>query len=261
MAWVEVHEELPDHPKVIALAKALDVKDHDCVWPKLIRLWHWCLTHRPDGNLSGLTARKIASVSNWDGDPDQWVTELSRNGWIDDTGHIHDAEQYFGRWRKIKAGNRKRKQKQRHREREVTRDSAVTVTGTPRPRPRPKPDLDQDSKNESVLAKSTSRVTSRYKKEWGAAFGSAPDVTPKDIEVARELATDHPFDEIAPALHHYCSHFEGFWGRKGAPLRGLKSSWQEVATSRIGLSIAPLGGVSVLETCGCVGQDDGGGEK
>lgn len=48
MAWIELHDDLPDHKKVIKLSGLLHL-DKDAVVGKLIRLWLWALNNREDG--------------------------------------------------------------------------------------------------------------------------------------------------------------------------------------------------------------------
>ena len=49
MAWIELHDNLPDHQKTIDLANELRI-DKDTVVGKLVRLWTWALNEQ--GNLA-----------------------------------------------------------------------------------------------------------------------------------------------------------------------------------------------------------------
>ena len=46
--WIESHDNLADHVKTIASAKALGI-DKDMLVGKLHRMWHWVLRHHEDG--------------------------------------------------------------------------------------------------------------------------------------------------------------------------------------------------------------------
>lgn len=49
--WIELHDNLPDHPKVVKLSKLLNM-DRDLARAKLERLWLWALNNRLNGVLS-----------------------------------------------------------------------------------------------------------------------------------------------------------------------------------------------------------------
>jgi len=51
MSWIEIHDNLPDHPKVGEVAEALKM-DNDAVVGKLVRLWTWAINNREDGVFS-----------------------------------------------------------------------------------------------------------------------------------------------------------------------------------------------------------------
>jgi hypothetical protein len=278
--WVEVHGELPDHAKVIALAQAIGELDHDRVWPKLVRLWLWCLSNRPDGILEGLGAKKIASICCWDGDPDLWLAALTaRHGefspWVDTTPlRVHDADEYLGRWARLREGARARKRAQRERQ-NVTRD--VTVTS--------QRNLDLDLENdvgrsgkykrsknsaqaptrarargtrgvqglvEAAVAATqlspakrakavelTRRIVAEYLATWRAAYGHDGNVNERDIETVLALLLKHKVDEVSVAVHYYVAHHAGHWASRGAPLHGMESSWQEVLSDRAAVVADP----------------------
>lgn len=75
MAWIEAHDTLPDHPKVLRAAKALRL-DADALLGKLIRLWTWALNHREDGVLSDLDAAILHRIMNFSGRADKLLSAL-----------------------------------------------------------------------------------------------------------------------------------------------------------------------------------------
>lgn len=93
MAWIEVHTNLPDHPKVLRAAKALRI-DSDALVGKLIRLWTWALENREDGLLDDLDADKLYRLMNYDGDNSELIAVLVRYGLLDEQENgcysIHD---------------------------------------------------------------------------------------------------------------------------------------------------------------------------
>ncbi len=84
MAWIELHQSIRDHRKVIDLADRLEIAEPYaaglCVY-----LWTWALDNAPDGVLRTST-RLIAKASGWSGDEAQLFDALLVK--------IHDWEQY-----------------------------------------------------------------------------------------------------------------------------------------------------------------------
>ena len=75
MAWIELHQSLPQHRKLLALRDALGLRTpaalgHMCL------LWLWALDNAPDGDLSALPARQLAEICQFSerraGDLCQW---------------------------------------------------------------------------------------------------------------------------------------------------------------------------------------------
>lgn len=61
MAWIELHQALPQHRKLLALRDALRLRTpaalgHMCL------LWLWALDNAPDGDLSALPPRQLAEI-------------------------------------------------------------------------------------------------------------------------------------------------------------------------------------------------------
>ena len=152
MAWIELHDTLPDHDKVLDVAEALKM-DKDLVVGKLVRLWTWALNNREEGAFKARDIQTIAEVMRYKGKPQRLVDALAAARLLDledDTYSIHDWDERVGmllaKREKTRSQARDRKRKQREKERDendghenVTRDKcdshAVTV---------PKPYLNQD---------------------------------------------------------------------------------------------------------------------
>ena len=64
MAWIEVHQSLIRHPKVLDVAHRLRCDEAQVVG-HLVALWCWAIDARPDG--AGLTACHIAAGAGWKG--------------------------------------------------------------------------------------------------------------------------------------------------------------------------------------------------
>jgi 5-methylcytosine-specific restriction endonuclease McrA len=116
MAWIEVHQSLPNHKKTLVASDILDIPPVHFMG-HLICFWLWALDNAPDGNLKGISARIIARAAQWDGDPQQFLNALLQAGFIDQVGDsyvIHDWYDYAGRL--LDQRQHAAEQKRRHRE-------------------------------------------------------------------------------------------------------------------------------------------------
>lgn len=121
MAWIELHQALRTHPKLIHLATLLKT-DPDSARVKLENLWLWALDYCPNGSLTvakrPLTEPEIAVASGWNGEATDWVRSLIASGWIDKipggaggtTMYLHDWQKYGGKWCKKRERDIIRKQ-------------------------------------------------------------------------------------------------------------------------------------------------------
>lgn len=155
MAWIESHQELKDHPKLMRLARALGIHRAQAIG-HLHALWWWALDYAPDGDLSDYDPEDIAEAALWDGDAQQFVDALvscgpgSSAGFLEREGTrllLHDWCQY-GNQHKVRqqAAERKRRSRERAHDShtrvtpvqindgEMSRDRHVTVTGPERDR-------------------------------------------------------------------------------------------------------------------------------
>ena len=153
MAWLEVHQELIQHPKIKRLARMLNISKFEAAG-RLFAFWCWALDYADNGNLSRFDAEDIADAMEWEGDAQKLVDAMidcgpgDSCGFIDrrdDALFVHDWDDYMGRLLSMREKNRERKARQRDRQNAlrdghapVTRDSTVTsqschepVTGLP----------------------------------------------------------------------------------------------------------------------------------
>lgn len=96
MAWVEIHDNLPDHHKVIDLSGLLKV-DKDAVVGKLIRLWTWALNCREDGFIRTKDAPTLADVMRLKGRPERIIkamVDVQLLDPVDGGWRIHDWEEH-----------------------------------------------------------------------------------------------------------------------------------------------------------------------
>lgn len=109
MAWIEAHDTLPDHPKVLRAAKALRL-DSDALVGKLLRLWTWALSNREDGVLSDLDAGVLHRIMNYGGKADKLLAALTEVRLLDALPDgryaIHDWDEHVGLYRERKEAQR-----------------------------------------------------------------------------------------------------------------------------------------------------------
>lgn len=97
MPWIEVHDTLPDHPKVLRAAKALKL-DSDALVGKLVRLWVWALGNREDGMLNDLDADRLDVIMQYRGKASALLEALVENRLLDalpdEHYMIHDWDEH-----------------------------------------------------------------------------------------------------------------------------------------------------------------------
>lgn len=106
MAYVEMHQELGDHPKTRRFMRLLKVSRHEAIG-LLTDLWWWAMDYAQDGDLSRYDACDIADGAHFDGDPDALVEALvgcgigTGHGFVerDEKGglRLHDWHLYGGK--------------------------------------------------------------------------------------------------------------------------------------------------------------------
>lgn len=113
MAWIELHQTLPQHRKLLALRDALGLRTpaalgHMCL------LWLWALDNAPDGDLSALPARQLAEICQFNerraGD---LAVALRTSGFVDADWRLHDWGDYTGRLIDQRAQSRERQRRRR----------------------------------------------------------------------------------------------------------------------------------------------------
>lgn len=126
MAWIESHQELANHPKVLRLARLLD-ESRPTVIGYLHLLWWWALAYADDGNLADYSDEEIADAIGWDDDAPTLIGGLMEAGWLEEDKTLHDWWDYAGKLVE-------RRQKDRERKRKATASPPPirkTSTGTP----------------------------------------------------------------------------------------------------------------------------------
>jgi len=114
MAWIESHQTLLRHPKVIRLAALLKIHKAQAIGHLHI-LWWWSLDYAPDGDLSAFTSQEISLAAEWSGNRDGFKKALMECGWIDNDSNLHDWHDYAGKLVEHREKERQRKKTERDR--------------------------------------------------------------------------------------------------------------------------------------------------
>lgn len=107
MAWIESHQQLARHPKLIRLAGVLRIHKAQAIG-HLHLLWWWTLDYAPNGDVSVFTSYELAAAAEWAGKPEGFHEALKATGWIDDDNRIHDWHDYAGKLVEERARERER---------------------------------------------------------------------------------------------------------------------------------------------------------
>jgi hypothetical protein len=131
MAWIEAHQNLPNHPKVLRLA-ALMEWSNDVTVAKLLKFWWWCVDYAEDGDLRKHDDQTVAGAVVLNGDEGKRFVQamvavclLDRKPYF----RVHDWWTYFGPCLRAKY---KRSPQKWNRIRDLYSDGSCTgyVTGT-----------------------------------------------------------------------------------------------------------------------------------
>lgn len=111
MAWIELHQELREHPKAKRIARRLQMPLPHVIG-HLSCLWLWCLSYAQDGDLSAFDVEDIADGALYEGDAADFHAALVAEGFIeeaeDGTQQIHDWHEYGGKLLHRKKANAER---------------------------------------------------------------------------------------------------------------------------------------------------------
>jgi hypothetical protein len=131
MAWIEVHQNLPAHRKLLRLKARLNT-DAPTAMGCLVTLWLWALDAAPDGDLSALSSRELSEVC---GLPlrfrKNFKESLKFSGFLDADDRIHDWEEYTGRYQANRLRQKEYQRKYRERlARKCESNVSLTLDGT-----------------------------------------------------------------------------------------------------------------------------------
>jgi hypothetical protein len=131
VAWIESHQSLGTHRKLMDLAHRLHIDEVRAVG-LLHYLWWWSLDNAPGGDITCIPATIIAKASHWKKDPQVYVTALCDTHWVDneDGLYLHDWDKYAGKLIQARVHNREKQQAYRERDRHVVVTSPSRTRST-----------------------------------------------------------------------------------------------------------------------------------
>lgn len=122
LAWIELHQTLPQSGKLMRLKRELRIRTPQAVG-HLCLLWLWALDNAPDGDLARFTPEEIAEVCQYTGrPPGKLLQTLITVGFVDEDLRLHDWNEYAGRLnevrelQRIQARDRQRKRREKLRQ-------------------------------------------------------------------------------------------------------------------------------------------------
>lgn len=99
MAWLKSHQELANHPKLLRLARALDVNRAAAVG-HLHLLWWWAIDYAPSGDLSEVAPLEIAHIMDFPAGTAEaaqaMVESMVKIGWLDGGMRLHNWDERAG---------------------------------------------------------------------------------------------------------------------------------------------------------------------
>lgn len=110
--WIEAHQELRNHPKILRLARTLKIGKPQAIG-HLLLLWWWTLDYAPSGDVSAFAPSELASAAEWMRDANAFEEALTDAGWLDLDRKIHNWKSYAGRLIARREADKQRKQKER----------------------------------------------------------------------------------------------------------------------------------------------------
>lgn len=225
MAWIELHDTLPDHPKVIDLADLLRL-DKDAVVGKLVRLWTWALNSREDGFLRAKDIVTVADVMRFKGKPQRLIEALVEVQLLDqaeDGYTIHDWDDHVAMLMEKREMKREkdRLRKQRQREKshaghaDVTRDVRVTChAGHAVTVPKPYHTVPNDNMTDIIsvtsacareeLSTACGKVETTVTSAWMLVLAQVP--TESEVKLVSRFAHGMEYGAIRYALELACMY-------------------------------------------------------
>jgi hypothetical protein len=204
MSWIESHQSLRRHPKMLRAARSLGVDAMQMIG-HLHCLWWWALDYAPDGDLSQYEPWEIAEGAGYEGDPDAFLAALvdcrlrhDGHGFVEQVEGrllLHDWYDYAGKLVDKRAMDAERKRLARKKDvprmsegcpSERPRDGAGTVPNRTLPNLREEEDAPTSPKpkKEKAPVSDDAPAAQRWTARWIEGRATAGLPPPSKHEVA-----------------------------------------------------------------------------
>lgn len=246
--WIELHQEMPRHPKTLALAQTLKISRREAVG-LLIDLWTWGLNCADEtGHLRGITNEGIAMALDWSGrQAAKLVNALVGCGWIDgENGNysLHDWADYTSRLSdKRKDAERKREVRKRAKQTDESPENPQNVPGQSADSPRkntvnPRAGITEPNQTKPYITTSNLNAASIPVEEDASLdtaalrrvceeFSSAiHDPSEKEREQLRLLLGEYSMSTLLAAIQDASGK-----GRSVNYLRAILESWKRTGSA------------------------------
>ncbi|HNU82330.1 MAG TPA: hypothetical protein PKO05_02710 [Thermoanaerobaculia bacterium] len=117
LTWLRLDADLPGHPKVRRLARALGIEPVTAIG-HVVTLWCWALRYAADGDLAAFTADDLEDGAGWGGERGAFARALEEVGFVDrdDQGaELHGWRERQERVVAVRAATRERVRRHRGR--------------------------------------------------------------------------------------------------------------------------------------------------
>ena len=216
MAWIQVHQQLKDHRKLLAAADELGIEPPHMLG-LLISFWLWALDNAPSGSLNGINNRMIARAAQWSTDPDAFVAALNNAGllkYTPDGLEIHDWYEYTG-----KLIDKRESEKNRSRRRRAA--AAASAAGDQRTAAGQTADAPQTDRQTTAGRVEQSRV------EQSRADESREDKGTYTPDGAPAAAEPTPYKEIVALYHEICKSYPKLRSVSERRKEAIAARWKE----------------------------------
>lgn len=239
--WIELHQEMPRHPKTLALAQALKISRREAVG-LLIDLWTWGLNCADEtGHLRGITNEGIAMALDWSGrQAAKLVNALVDCGWIDgENGNysLHDWADYTSRLSdKRKDAERKREARKRAKQADSPRKNTVNPrAGITKPN-QTKPYITTSNNNPASIPveEDVSVDTAALRKVCEEFSQAIHEPSEKEREQLRLLLGEYSMSTLLAAIQDASGK-----GRSVNYLRAILESWKRAGSAPTAPTNAP----------------------
>lgn len=218
MAWIQVHQTLKDHRKVLAAADELDIEPAHMLG-LLISFWLWALDNAPTGSLSGISPRMIARAAQYNDDPDKFVEALTDVGLLDtdQTGdlELHDWYEYTG-----KLIDQREAEKLRSRRRRAAATEAQPLADRRATAGRSADETQDDREKAAGRVKKSRQDQTRLNQSRPEKEGEAADA-------AAPAADPVPYSEIVELYHSICRSYPQLRNTSKKRKQAIAARWKE----------------------------------